>query len=916
MEHETPEAVAAFLIAGRNAIRDEVMAPGSITTGVGGRKTSRALADLTDAVIQQLFRLALPAGEERDRVRGQIAVAATGSYGRRELSPHSDIDVTFIVAEEEDEVLDRVVRQMFLSLMEVFSQRAQLKVGYAYRTLADLPQLDHQTQTALLDARLVVGSHPLFHEFTQELPRHLWPAAFVRQKLAERREQVRRHGETIYQVEPQIREGSGGLRELQVAEWVSEVAFPATRGDVWQQLARTGVLSLRDAGEAKEAREFLLQVRNRSHFAAGRAADVLTRERQELLATALGFQDDERASSVERLMETYYRHAENACRVAGFVTERCLRARLSLDEEIAVAEGELAPAYPGLNAAEPHFLLRICRAFQELGLEPGSELRRLIADQLAEVAALPIDAETGRQFLALLAWENPVVSDRKPARSYRPQPGEVDDPPALSLTPTLELMVSLGILQHLIPELGEAYWRVSYDPIHKHTVGHHSLLVVRSLEQLRVGEGRDASAAEFRRVWSEVESPEVLYLAGLLHDVGKLDRSPGHARTGARMARAIVSRLGLDETGAEKVEALVAHHLLMSETSQFRDLNLDQTIRDFVALVPELDLLNMLLLLTYADMEATGVLSPVKIRFLEDLYYRAERAISEQTIAPMDEERLRRYRSRLSRQLRGHDLAEERVQEHCEGMPVSYLLNTRPEQIAAHIRLVESLEASGPVVEWGGEMGAHITTLTVCTYDDPQPGLLSRIAGVLHAHEISIHAAQVFTREERSDGATGRRGDGANEEDLSSRPVAPSPVRPVALDTLWVDFHGRQLPPFKKMEVETDLIRVLRGQPVSEVLEAHHKTLPPAIAPTKVAFDNNLADGHTVIDVEAPDHPGLLYRITRTLASLGWVIHSARISTRGDRARDAFYLTDAAGAKITGDESALIAAFVEAYMQG
>jgi [protein-PII] uridylyltransferase len=240
-------------------------------------------------------------------------------------------------------------------------------------------------------------------------------------------------------------------------------------------------------------------------------------------------------------------------------------------------------------------------------------------------------------------------------------------------------------------------------------------------------------------------------------------------------------------------------------------------------------------------------------------------------------------------------------------MPVSYLLNTRPEQIAAHIRAVESLQNSGPVVEWGGEPGSPITTLTVCTYDDPEPGLLSRIAGVLYAHEISVHSAQVFTRETGGEGTRGQGDEGTT--DTESDPA-------IAIDTLWVDFHGRQIPPFKKMEVETDLHRVLRGQPVTELLAARHKQLPPAIAPTRVAFDNNLAEGHTVVDVEVPDQPGTLYRITRTLAALGWVIHSARISTQGDRARDAFYLTDPTGAKIDGDETALTTAFTGAFMGG
>jgi [protein-PII] uridylyltransferase len=331
----------------------------------------------------------------------------------------------------------------------------------------------------------------------------------------------------------------------------------------------------------------------------------------------------------------------------------------------------------------------------------------------------------------------------------------------------------------------------------------------------------------------------------------------------------------------------------MSRTSQLRDLTLPQTIRDFIAVIDSPDLLSLLFLLTYADMKATGVLSPVRVRFLEELFHRAEQALTEPGAggaggaeAP-DPERLRRYRTRLSRQLSDHRLSEEEIRRHCEGMPVSYLLNTAPDQIAAHVRMVETLRAAGPVVEFPGDLGPEISVMTVCTYDDPQPGLLSRIAGVLYAHEIGVHAAQVFTRE----------GDPA-----------------VALDTLWVDFHGRALPPLKKMELETDLTAVLRGQPVDEVLAAHRKHLPPGLPPERVRFDNDLAEHHTVVEIDAPDQPGLLYRLTRATARLGWDIHSARISTTGDRARDAFYITDRAGAKITGDPAPLQRAFIEAAL--
>jgi UTP:GlnB (protein PII) uridylyltransferase len=184
-------------------------------------------------------------------------------------------------------------------------------------------------------------------------------------------------------VEPQIREGPGGLRDLQVAEWLAAVTFPASRGDVWQQLARSGVVSRRDVERVRAAREWLLLVRNWMHFASGRPTDLLARERQEALANALGFRDDDRASAVERFMERVYEHAENVREVSGFVAERCLRERLSLDEDLVCSGRELAPAYPWLDVTSPHFLLTLALHYQQHDLEPGPELLRLISERLA-----------------------------------------------------------------------------------------------------------------------------------------------------------------------------------------------------------------------------------------------------------------------------------------------------------------------------------------------------------------------------------------------------------------------------------------------------------------------------------------------------------------------------------------------------
>jgi [protein-PII] uridylyltransferase len=614
------------------------------------------------------------------------------------------------------------------------------------------------------------------------------------------------------------------------------------------------------------------------HWRTGRPADALLRERQEPLAEVLGYQDDARASRVERFMEAYYLHAENASRVSGFVIDRCLSERLSISDELVCSGNELFAAYPWVRVAQPRFLVETCQFYQELGLTPGHELRRMISQNLDNTPDLSADPEAADDFVGLMRAQAPMVSyyaGFHPAQAPGMQrPGVFD---------TLGLMAELGILQKLIPEFGEAYRRVPFDQIHRHTIGHHSLQTVHSLERLRTAD--DEKLRELVRIWGEVDAPELLYLAGLLHDVGKLGGS-GHAQHGAEMARDICTRLGLEEPHIQRVEKLVLHHLLMSDTAQLRDLTLDKTISDFVALIDSVELLNMLILLTYADMEATGVLSPVKIRFLEDLYFRADHALQQGQEPPQPEaaqDRARRFRSRLSRRLSAANLTPEQIKEHTEGMPVSYLLNTRAEQIATHIRMVDALRASGPVVEFENELGGDITTMHVCTEESPEPGLLSRIAGVLYAHEIAVHGAQVFTRH--------------------SDP-------PLALDTLWVDFRGRAIPPFKRLEVEQDLVAVLKGGDAEEVIARMRRQLPRPLELRKVRFDSEVAEQHTVVQIEAEDQPALLYRLTRAMAALGWDIHSARISTMGDRARDVFYVTTPAGEKLEGDEPALYDAFV------
>ena len=334
----------------------------------------------------------------------------------------------------------------------------------------------------------------------------------------------------------------------------------------------------------------------------------------------------------------------------------------------------------------------------------------------------------------------------------------------------------------------------------------------------------------------------------------------------------------------------------MAETSRLRDLALEETIREFVRSVPDLDCLHMLYLLTYADTAAVGagVWTEVQGRFLAELHGRAEFLLS----APPAEDGglplpaapdLKRQRERIRKGLAQHNLPTDIILEHTRNLPAQYLLNTPLEEMYLHIAMITRLrETFLPSIDFKNEFGADHTELTLCAYDDPKPGLLAKIAGVLYAHDVSLHSAQVFTR------------------DASVR---------IAIDTLWIDYRGKPLSVPKRGEVQESLRRVLTGEiGVGELLLSREKPLKEqAIYAAKI--DDGASERFSVLEVSAPDETGVVYRLARAVSALGWNIHAARLSVWGSRARDAFYVTGPDGNKVpSADVSRLLSALpMEAF---
>ncbi len=856
---DDPAAIGAFLKDQHGRINSADALRHSRGTELLAHNTA-----LVDAVLCRLFALAIErAGPGHDAP--SIAIIATGGYGRRELAPFSDVDITFVPALEDDSYLNVLIKDMFQMVMDVFLYGAGLKVGYAYRLIGDLGRVDHQSQTALLDARFLCGDRALFGEFRARFREHLLTADFLFQKWAERQAVLAKSGgDQVYGVEPNVKEGAGGLRDIQTAEWMGEVRCHAGLSRLWPALVAQGLVSDADAACLHDARDFLLCTRTALHLVSGAPRETLTAEKQEAVAALLGYTDAPDVPAVETFMRDYYTQAVSARRIARRVIARCLDSDLPLGLGLTAVGRVLSLADGEAAARDPALPLHVVELAQAYGLSVSPALEGEIA-RLLVGSPVPTDpALAGRVFTRLLSAQRGVAD-------------------------ALDRLEEMGGLAWLLPEFGPLMTLIPYDAAHALTVGAHSLRVVRLLDEFR----GDAGFPERRRIMGEVAKPETLFLAGLIHDIGKQWPGP-HAETGAECAARICARLGWDAERTGKVVFLVQQHLHMAEFSRLRDLALDETTRDFLRGVPDLDALNMLFLLTQADTAAVGegVWTEVQGRFLSELYGRAASALS----APGGEgdgagdgnglpppPDMKRQRERIRRGLAQHNLPTDIILEHTRNLPAQYLLTTPLEEMYLHIAMIGRLrETFEPTVDFKHEFGTDHTELTLCAYDDPGPGLLAKITGVLYAHDVNLHTAQVFTRE--------------------------ASVR-IAIDTLWVDYRGKALSAPKRAALQESLRRVLLGEiGIGELLQAHKKPLKEQTI-YAAQIDDEASERFSLLEVSAPDETGVVYRLARAVSALGWNIHAARLSVWGSRARDAFYITNAGGDKVpAGDVARLLSA--------
>ena len=853
---EQADACRAYLTAAHARIREAHFA------GAPGDVTARQWSDAADEVVRALFHAA--SAQEPDL---SLALVAVGGYGRGELCPYSDLDIWLLVprGKSGDKRAQAIAEAILYPLWDL-----RMEVGHAVRSVEESIEQareDLTACTALLDARFLDGDRTIWEKFTREVPR-LFDRdvnGVVKRLSQEMRERHARFGDTVYLLEPNVKNGQGGYRDLLVGSWAAKARF---RVRDFPDLVTAGQASPRQVQALVDARRFYLEVRTAAHFAAKRKQDRLTFEAQEAIGPRLfphprpkHHEGVESAvePSVEALMQQYFLHAKAVARQTDRLLSRCVvepqkkPSVRSIDASFTLFNGQLSLHDPDVFRRRPSEMLRIFTVALELGAEIYGHTKDLIAERVSE-GSLINDAAAGREFMRLLC-------DDRDTRN-----------PSL-----LEQAHDLGLLAAVMPEFAPCTGRVQHDLYHVFTVDQHQLYAVGRLKAMARGELAEELPTATQAL-RDVKRKEALYLGTLLHDVGK-PLGKGHSETGAKLANAIATRFGLSAEDVAQTEFLVRKHLLMSHLSQRRDLNDVAMLANLAQELNDEETLRELYLLTVADMSmvAPGNLTEWKEQLLRELYVRtlafyrrgADLGGSEQTAL------VARRKKRVA-ELIGEP--EEKLVDWFASLPDRYVTVTQPRAMVRDLQL--SRRRKGPVaVEIVHRPRKAVSDVTVCA--DDAPGLLSKIAGVLVAHRIDVLGAHINTRV-----------------------VGGTVVE--ALDTFTTrDRYGRPITdPARWKRVEDDLARVLSGSAtVEQVIEERRdkSSLPERVVPkvrTEIKVDNEVSSDFSVIDVYTQDRLGVLYTITRTLADLALDIHLSKVATEAHRVGDVFYVRERGGGKL------------------
>ena len=831
----------------------------AVRRGDPGVATARSHARALDGLLSALYCAADAAtralGQEPS---GRVALVAVGGYGRLTLGLNSDVDVVFLCDDSDDPFVAALAEGLLYPLWDL-----GVDIGHAVRSVDETLSLardDIRTTTTLIDFRRVAGSGSLLDDLERGAREQVFEPHLVQFLNALEQDTATRHrrfGGSLYLLEPDVKQGRGGLRDMDVAEWAARGRWGARNE---QDYVRTGALLAREVRELEAAREMLWRVRNLLHLRAGRQQDRLTFADQEDIAQELGFVDGV-SLGVEQFMQAYYRHA----RIVALTAERMLdRARprsraatfRKLAHGIILADGSITLENPQRLDEDPALALRFYRQALRRHRRPDHSA----LDSIARIAPdkrwrlrLQDSEEATQLFLGLLK--------------------NIDETAFRSGSTVAELY-EVGLISAMIPEFDPLAGRVYHDVFHVYTADVHALKALEHLQTLTRGDGRVHSLAS--RLAAEAPRRLPLFLAVLLHSLGRI-RGRDQEAEGARMAESVAIRLGLSAVDSQHVAWLVRNQNALYRWATQRDIHDPQALAEVVKLVETPERLRDLFLCTVAIVSTINpkAMTSWKARALEDLYL--------STLAELEMEGTGQTESRvLEVKLQAvvgfaGDAGREELQSFIDEMPDRYFLANPVDVVRHHARIARDRDEGMVSVRVGPGRAEDVEEVVVVSED--RSGLLADLTAVFAAHDLSILTAQIYTRRR----ATGRE----------------------AFDVFEVRIgHNTPKPATLAAALQEDVTQRMTNRISAQDLIARQSTPPPwsvrpgPDVPTHISVDNNASLRYTVVDVFTRDRVGLLHEIARTLHQLDLSIALSKVNTEGQSVADVFYIADENGNKV------------------
>jgi len=864
--------------------------------GASGIETTSALSAAVDIMLSHLFDYALRTWEaKRGKLPCPVSLITMGGYGRGELSPHSDIDIMFLFPSKSRASLIKPLQEHLTNEILYPLWDCNLKVGHSTRTVDEVfaeARVEIQSKTALLETRRIAGSKELYATFSSSYRTYYTednPAGYITARLEDQASRRQKFGNTVFLQEPDIKNGVGGLRDFQNAYWMAKVKLGIESLD---SLVEQSFLHAPELRAFREAYDFLLRARAELHFGASRPTDLLDLEAQGRVAMGLGYTDRNFVRRVEQFMRDYYRAAQTIYRSSRLVENRLA---LTVDKgptaRVSFAEVIRSRRYERIKRLDG-FVLRgkiLSAMSDQVFREDPSRLVRVFRH------AQRLDAELEFELQALISRESALIDDRVRAspdantsfKAILDHGGEVH--------PALNLMHELGVLGKFVPEFDGLTCLVQHEYYHRYTADIHTLNTIRELDVILGGD--DESTHKYRKVLRETDEPNLLYLILLLHDIGKAKGIKNHADSGVELAQPLLNRLGITGSKREIVTFIIRHHLIMARFWQKRDVDDPATASAFAEEVSEPDLLRYLYVHTFCD--ARGTASGLWNSYKDTLHSQLFRGTMECLVH--GEQLAERHAARL-KMIHGEliaeqlpDVREEEIAAHFNLLPDRYFLNTAQDEVVLHLRMVnqllqtiagtDSIGSLRPVIEWQDDLNRSLTVVHVVTWD--RAGLFYKLAGAFAAAGLSVLTAKVISREDH-----------------------------IAIDTFYVTEPGSGVVQSEKAQkvFHTALENALmKGEDLLETIQSNSRSpfdsqyrrdngradLVRSKFPPQVDVYHELSTKRTIVEIQAPDQIGLLFKLARSISEHEFDITFARIGTERHVAIDTFYIVDVSNAAMS-----------------